>query len=88
MICAPRPSLSSTLWIVGADGDEAQRQQLPGLMSAVFAEMTSSPTVEALRREDVALLAVRVVEQRDARGAVRVVLDRRRPWPARRPCCA
>jgi hypothetical protein len=31
--------------------------------------------VQALRRQDVALLAVHVVEQRDARGAVRVVLD-------------
>src|SRR5439155_367807 len=32
--------------------------------------------VQAFGREDVALLAVRVVEQRDPRGAVRVVLDR------------
>src|SRR5690606_8003773 len=31
--------------------------------------------LELLRREDVALLAVRVVQQRDARGAVGVVLD-------------
>src|SRR6266849_5972487 len=30
---------------------------------------------EPLGRQDVALLAVRIVEQRDARGPVRVVLD-------------
>ena len=34
------------------------------------------PTLRPLRHEDVALLAVRVVEQADARRAVRVVLDR------------
>ena len=50
---------------------------LPGLMSALRLEMTVSPTCEAVGREDVALLAVRVVEERDARRAVRVVLDRR-----------
>src|SRR6267378_2415542 len=33
--------------------------------------------VQALLRQDVALLAVRVVQQRDARRAVRIVLDRR-----------
>jgi hypothetical protein len=32
---------------------------------------------EPVGREDVPLLAVGVVEQRDARGAVRIVLDRR-----------
>ena len=34
------------------------------------------PTSRPFGREDVALLAVRVVEQGDARGAVRIVLDR------------
>ena len=38
---------------------------------------TVSPTLQALGHEDVALLAVRVVEQADARRAVGVVLDRR-----------
>ena len=39
--------------------------------------MIVSPTFRPFGREDVALLAVRVVQQGDAGRAVRVVLDRR-----------
>ena len=48
-------------------------------MSASTPATTLSPTREADRREDVALLAVDVVEQREPRRAVRIVLDRRHP---------
>ena len=43
---------------------------------------------QALRREDVALLAVDVVQQRDVGRAVGVVLDRRDLRRRRRPCGA
>ena len=70
-----------------ADRDVLQRQRsCPGRMSASAPAWSVSPTVRPDRREDVALLAVRVVQERDVGGAVRVVLDRRRPSPARRPC--
>ena len=48
---------------------------LPGLMSAVGAGLDPVALLQLVRRDDVALLAVGVVQQRDARGAVRVVLD-------------
>ena len=48
---------------------------LPGLMSAPGRTRRVSPCLQPGRRDDVALLAVGVVQQRDARGAVRVVLD-------------
>ena len=51
--------------------------QLPGLMSALRLGSSVVADRQAVGREDVALLAVHVVEQRDARRAVRVVLDGR-----------
>jgi hypothetical protein len=47
---------------------------LPGLMSAL-GPSRSGALLQALRRQDVALLAIGEVQQRDPRGAVRVVLD-------------
>ena len=44
-------------------------------MSACGPDITTSPGLSPSGRDDVALLAVPVVEQRDARGAARVVLD-------------
>ena len=50
--------------------------ELPTWISAVSPEHHLHADRQALRREDVALLAVAVVQQRDVRRAVRVVLDR------------
>ena len=63
------------LWIVVPVGMDSSGSALPGLMSALGARLDRVADLEALRRDDVALLAVGVVQQRDARRAVRVVLD-------------
>src|ERR1044072_1002710 len=59
----------------GTDRDVAQRQVVAGLDVGAGAVLDPVALLQATRREDVALLAVHVVQQRDARGAVRVVLD-------------
>ena len=59
----------------GAGGDVAQRQVVAGLDVGVGARLHHVALRKPLRRNDVALLAVEVVQQRDVRGAVRVVLD-------------
>jgi hypothetical protein len=48
---------------------------LPGLMSAFGPDSIDRPASGIPAGDDVALLAVEEVEQRDVRGAVRVVLD-------------
>src|SRR5688572_18857510 len=58
-----------------ADGDVAQRQVVAGLDVGRGAALHGVALLELRRRDDVALLAVGVVQQRDPRGAVRVVLD-------------
>src|SRR5205823_3506597 len=58
-----------------ADGDVAQRQVVAGLDVRAGAVLDAVAAGEPVGREDVPLLAVRVVQQRDARRAVRVVLD-------------
>src|SRR5690606_36210376 len=65
----------------GADQDVAQRQRVAGLDRRVIARDHLVAGLEALRRNDVAALAVHVAQQRDVRGAVGVVLD---PLHARR----
>src|SRR5262249_31975573 len=55
--------------------DVAQRQAVAGLDVGRGAVLDQRALLQALGGEDVALLAVGVVQQRDARGAVRVVLD-------------
>ena len=82
----PRPGVSSTLWTVVPVGMLASGRQLPGAMSARRAGRHRVADADPRRREDVALLAVRVVEQRDVRRAVRVVLDRGDLRRDRRPC--
>ena len=57
------------------DRDVAQRQVVARLDVGPGAVLDPVALLQAARRDDVALLAVRVVQQRDARGAVRVVLD-------------
>src|SRR5262249_33932793 len=58
----------------GAGGDVAQRQAVPRADVGARAVLHPVPLPQALRAQDVALLAVGVVQQRDPRGAVRVVL--------------
>src|SRR6201986_1134163 len=58
-----------------AGRDRPQRQGVARLDVRARAVLHPVTLLQPLRAEDVALLAVHVVEQRDARGAVRVVLD-------------
>src|SRR4051812_25182075 len=59
----------------GADRDVAERQGVPRPDLRALAGHQSVADAQSLGREDVTLLAVDVVEQRDARAPVRVVLD-------------
>src|SRR4029078_1463595 len=59
------------------DGDVAQRQGVAGTDLRPLAALEHVADLEAQRGDDVALLAVEVMPQRDARVAVGVVLDRR-----------
>ena len=61
----------------GADRDVAQRQRVADADLAALPALHHRTDLEALRGDDVRLLAVEVVQQREARVAVRVVLDRR-----------
>src|SRR3954447_17791875 len=63
----------------GADGDVAQRQAVAGLDVGARTFLDPVALPQPVRREDVTLLAVHVVQQRDPGGAVRVVLDVRDP---------
>jgi hypothetical protein len=60
-----------------AQRDLLQRERVPRQDVGVGARGDHLPDAEALRRDDVALLAVDVVQQRQARRAVRIVLDGR-----------
>ena len=57
------------------DRDVAQRQVVARLDVGGRAGLDRGALAQVLRRDDVALLAVGVVQQRDPGGAVRVVLD-------------
>src|SRR5699024_1740606 len=59
----------------GAVRDVAQREVVPDLDVGRRAVLDPSALVQLARGQDVTLLAVGVVQQRDACGAVRVVLD-------------
>src|SRR5258707_4863116 len=59
----------------GTRGDVAHRQVVAGLDVGVGAGLHDVALREPLRRNDVALLTVEEVRQRDVRGAVWVVLD-------------
>ena len=63
------------LWIVVPVGMDSSGRALPGLDVGVGPGLDGVADLETLRRHDVALLAVGVVQQGDARRAVRVVLD-------------
>src|SRR6185437_4811115 len=70
---ATRPHLDRVYH--GASRDRPQRERVAGLDVGPRAVLHPVALLQALRGQDVALLAVHVVEQRDAGGAVRVVLD-------------
>src|SRR5699024_5518022 len=59
----------------GAQRDVPQRQVVAGLDVRTRTVLDEVALTQLGRREDVALLAVQVVQQRDARGAAGVVLD-------------
>ena len=59
----------------GADRDIAQRQIIAGTDVSAFSGLHPGPLGQTLRSENVSLLAVGVVQQRDPSSAVRVVLD-------------
>ena len=73
--CAPRPTLSSTAWMSVPTGMKRSGSAVARLDVGGVRRDDLVADGEALRREDVRLLAVRVLDQRDARRAVRVVLD-------------
>ena len=66
---------SSMAWTTVPVGMLRSGRLLPGLMSAPGPFSIGVALLQPVRREDVALLAVGVVQQRDAGGAVGVVLD-------------
>ena len=76
-ILPPAPGLELDVVHHGADGDVAQRQRVAGADLGALARLQLVADLQVLRGEDVALLAVEVVQQRDAAGAVGVVLDGR-----------
>ena len=57
--------------------DILERKRVPRLDVSLGTRLHNIADLEAVRCEDVALLAVCVVQQRDARTAVRIVFDRR-----------
>src|SRR6267142_5349984 len=63
----------------GADGDVPDGQRVARQDVRLRAGHHDLVHLEAVRRDDVALLAVAVVQQRQPRRAIRVVLDRRHP---------
>src|SRR5881396_1805021 len=74
---AAAPDLELHVVHRGAERDLEQRHRVPDPDVRARTGHDRIADGEALRSQDVALLAVRVVQQRDARRPVRVVLDRR-----------
>ena len=72
----PRPGCSSMLWIAVPSGIFDSGRQLPTVGGASAPLSTCVARLQAVRGQDVALLAVDVVQQGDAGRAVRIVLDR------------
>ena len=60
-----------------ADGNVLDGKRVADLDVSLCARLHLVADLEAVRCEDVALLAVRVVQESDASAAVRIVLDRR-----------
>ncbi len=60
---------------VGAERHGAERHGVAGLRRGVLAGDDGLPNLEAKRREDVGLLTVLILDERDAAGAVGIVFD-------------
>jgi len=59
------------------EGDQAERKRVARQNVGSIAALHSLAYAKILRRKDVSLLAIHVVEQRDSAGSVRIVFDRR-----------
>jgi hypothetical protein len=59
-----------------AQGNVGQGQCIAGLDIGILVRTSPSPTFKFQRGQDIALFAVGIVEQRDARAAIGIVLDR------------
>src|SRR5204863_9563876 len=59
-----------------AEGDLRERKSVADQDVRLLARHDRRADRETVRREDVALLAVHIVEQRDVRGSVRIILNR------------
>ena len=84
----PRPGVISTLWTTVPVGIRPAAGELPTWISAPSPEHDLHADRQPLGREDVALLAVAVVQQRDVGACGWGRTRSRRPSPARRPCGA
>ena len=84
--CAPLPGFISMRARPCRAGSFASGSALPGGNSARPGPTSPVAHRETGGRQDVALLAVAIVEQRDVRRAVRVVLDRGDLCAGPRPC--
>ncbi len=60
-----------------ADGDVFERERVADLDVCLLTGLDHVADLEAVRSEDVTLLTIDIVEERDARATVRIVLDRR-----------
>jgi len=63
-IVPPLPSFISTLWTIVPTGISPSGMALPGLTSTCSPATTLVADRQALRREDVGQLAVRIADQR------------------------
>ena len=86
-ICAPRPGSSSTAWTTVPTGIRLRGSVLPTSISASGPLIHDGADRQVARRQDVALLAVVVVQERcSPSGSGRTRSPR--PSQAHRPCCA
>ena len=75
-ICPPRPGVDLDIVNVCAQRNRAQRKCIAEIRRRIFARHHLRADCQAIRREDVTHLAIRVLNKSDARGAIRIVLDR------------
>ena len=87
-ICAPLPGFNSMQWTTLPSGMLRSGSVLPGSIGAVAPRHQLVARVDATRRDDVAALAIAILQQRDVRGAVRVVFEPLDRQPECRPCRA
>ena len=66
----------SMQWMFAPNGITRERKRVADFRRRIFARRHLGADFETVRREDVALLAVAIFEQRNARGPIRIVFDR------------